>query len=450
MARWIYPSVVRPPRAPVPPVMSTWFAGVNQPYRVRQPLLLEGSRVVDAKQLTQPERTTPDKWYQETAKPLFRLPVLVPEGNFAIDATSPKVPIDRWHRPIENPRWGLPQNQFLYPALTIDTLQLTQAERSTVDKWWQETARPIWQKQRNEFVYPPFTIDPFQLTQAERATVDKWLFRDRNPIWPVPPTMATWKHIYGAAALETPTLDRWLFKQPEFIQRRENRAFTYPASLSDPGALLQEEIVTLDKWHRWIENPIWTARRMTLFDSLPKDTGTPSETVTLDKWEFHPAQINRVVPGLLLDLIWSDLTTYNQITLDRWVQPQAQPLFRAKPPSQAWEPGAFNPFPLTVAPSGWLPYRTDPQFRIPTLLHCLWTSIDPTALTLKEILTINKWFSPPPGPRFDIRRWQYLYPSFMIDAKFDFAASSGVSGDGKLYLGGGPELGILPPGLGGW
>jgi hypothetical protein len=114
--------------------------------------------------------------------------------------------------------------------------------------------------------------------------------------------------------------------------------------------------------------------------------------------------------------------------------------------------GSFltSPFPL-VTIDEWLPSypsRLDPCKRP------FWSGeyvINPFYIVSEGPVTIDKWYMPPPGYRFETRRWQYLYPSFFSDSDLSHVPIPPVvqAGDYGISVGGMNRMGQQGPTIGG-
>lgn len=122
-----------------------WFIQASEPVRTLKRAAEFDSFEIDWQQLTQAERSTPDKWQPETNKPVFKKP----------------------------------DNRFSYPFLFYDVLSFREV---TLDHWFREISRHPGSKER-AVDFLPFIIDPTILTQAEIVTFDKWFNQTSLPIW---------------------------------------------------------------------------------------------------------------------------------------------------------------------------------------------------------------------------------------------------------------------------
>ena len=126
--------------------------------------------------MTQPERTTPDKWLGSRPDVLFRQAPYRPFAHFEMPPEEIAATVDDLPWKFKDPDPPLPVARLKeYPSFTIDPRQLTLPERATPDRWMPRIEQPLFDARRQQFLFPPFTVDGRQLTQAERTTPDKWL-----------------------------------------------------------------------------------------------------------------------------------------------------------------------------------------------------------------------------------------------------------------------------------
>lgn len=94
---------------------------------------------------------------------------------------SERINLDKWFRPLSEPRWDKKRQQFTYPLFVIDVSQLIQPERTSLDKWIGSHPDFIWDRKRWQFTYPYLFIDPYLLTTSERIEMSKWFVELSRP-----------------------------------------------------------------------------------------------------------------------------------------------------------------------------------------------------------------------------------------------------------------------------
>src|SRR3972149_1885226 len=154
-------------------------------------------------------------WHGQISQPYFskdRKPHLAP--SFLSDVSQPVPRLESWHPGIETPPNRFFATPYLYPYLSIDPFQLTQAERVSFDKWHSNLSEPIRQLAKNQYLYEAFFNDQF----------------------------------FGFQSVEVVTVDKWFVPASEPIQSKR-RLQEYPSFAIDLFQLTQIERSTPDKWH---------------------------------------------------------------------------------------------------------------------------------------------------------------------------------------------------------
>lgn len=207
-------------------------------------------------------------WTQPTAQPYPTRRQLPTLGWYTIDSRqltqAERTQLDKWARPIEQPRFDLARRQFLYPSWRGERLMVVPGEVVTLDKWDSRVTQPYPARRRlADALY--HIIDRRQLTQPERTSLDKW-----------------------AQPME----------QPYPLRRTMPRL---GLSVLDSRALLIEPNL-LSKWFRATEQPLLRLRRAQGDGVLAPFQPLPPTPVFLDWMGQPPATINRPIP-----LSWPDL-----------------------------------------------------------------------------------------------------------------------------------------------
>lgn len=76
---------------------------------------------------------------------------------------TPATFIEAAVQPQSIPRMDIRRNQYLYPSFTIDTLQLTQKERTSPDKWLGSRPDTIFDVKRQQYTHP-YWFSSYQAT----------------------------------------------------------------------------------------------------------------------------------------------------------------------------------------------------------------------------------------------------------------------------------------------
>jgi len=217
---------------------------------------------------------------------------------------------------------------------------------------------------------------------AETIKVDKWspsyqsIVKGKEPRRPYLDSCLTFTH-----QPEAITSDKW---QPSYPSIVKGRDFSQPHLLKATSELLLPEDVTLDKWQAEYPDQISSlkylvAKGWSVVSPLPPVT---AEVITSDKW--YPSYPS-IVLGKGFRKPWLDKCSTDfqveDITCNKWL------------PSY--------------------PYKAESKgSRKPYLESCIY---QPEGTI--EVITLDKWYMPPPGPIIDKQRWQHLYPSFTADAQ---------------------------------
>lgn len=76
--------------------MDKWYKETERPPKTYRPLVREGISVIDARQLTQVERTTMDKWFRQLERSLLIKPAAIKEGLFIINKADENITVDKY------------------------------------------------------------------------------------------------------------------------------------------------------------------------------------------------------------------------------------------------------------------------------------------------------------------------------------------------------------------
>jgi len=281
-----------------------WLRETQTPPKKAAPRL-QGWFAIDPRQLTQAERSTVDKYWQQLSMPRRFPSQLVREGVTVMDAKLFRVDLDKYWRQLVEPQRH--RAKLVREGVSVfDTREF----RVQVDRWFRETQLPP--KTRIPHVRVGWhAIDPRQLTQAERSTVDKW-FKDNNPVM----RLNKFRDTTGTMAVhidETVTLDKY-WRQLE-IGRKGPQLLRAGYYTIDPRQLTQSEYITLDKWYK-DHNPLFSKKvfRDVLTSVVPL---RQDEVLTVDKW-FKEIERPYSKKNVLLENIAFQFTPSELITLDKW------------------------------------------------------------------------------------------------------------------------------------
>lgn len=194
-----------------------------------------------------------------------------------------------------------------------------------------------------------------------------------------------------------------------------------PLSTEAPPA----ETVTVDKWYKNTETPQSNWAKAARFSLAAITAGafflnlSTVEATTPDKW--HPKQNEPVrtvehreyqFPTFFIDPTL--LTQAERIDLDKWFVRLSEPQRDVKRqqfayPSLFWYPRILISLTLASGPQYHITYTDLFQYQQYA------RPLEPSLVIEPESITLDKWFKELSTPRWDIRRWQFLYPPFSVD-----------------------------------
>lgn len=253
--------------------------------------------------------------------------------------------------------------------------------------WQYPIERPPDDLKRNQHQYPSFFIDDYLLTQPENITIDKWLGYQPDINFDVTRQQYTYPSFkiddFHLADPERPDLDKWIGYHPDIIFDRARTQYNYP-----PWAGLEEEPteeVSFQEWYQNTERPRFDIKRWQhTYPSFFYDTYqfTQPESVSFDKWSFLQSTPR-----------WD--VKRNQFTYPYWIGTEEEP--ETEVSVDSWYFVNRNP----------IPQRKE-QWVYPSFFAHI--EEEPT-----EEVSVDSWFVNTSIPKFDIRRWQFIYPSFVTD-----------------------------------
>ncbi len=381
--------------------------------------------LIDTKQLTLPEVTTPDKWWQPFSEPVrqhagkIAFAAIIASGVAPIDAdalTRPEVTsLDKWYQPLSEPvRVQKPLPVATYPSSWVDTDLLTQPEATSLDKWFAPLSEPTPPVPGSEQALISsggifFTDEQDLDISAEELSwyrnlggigVKKELRLSGPTSFPVPEI---------SVEAEDITLDKWYSPLTEPVLVKP-RASDFPSHTNDTEGLTQPEVTSLDKWHAPFSEPVRTQpiSHSALFASGLVYVGEPrDEDPTAEQLGWYVTLSEPTLPKPRVaefpNFVTDDeaLGDGENITLDKWYAPFSEYLHKDARSEAALlsgnnyegEPADFDP---TAEFLGW--YAPLSQFlysdkRIDAALYpYFW--MDEDALTRPEITTPDKWWQP--------------------------------------------------------
>lgn len=327
------------------------------------------------------ERTTPDKWQSQNNQPVFdtkRQQFSYPSffANPIVIANPEVITSDKWQPNSNQPLFDTKRQQTTFPSLVVDPLQLTRPERVSFDKWNYQQSLPRWDIPRNQFLYPSLAVDTKPL--AERTTPDKWL--------PLP-------------------------NQPRFDVARNQHL--YPPFSTDAYSLTQKETPKVFGSESII---LWFTRN-TQYQGLAEIVRA-AETINADKWiaetqkpQFDIKRLQFTYPSFFANILPIEEPADFQ---DAGIRQTNIPLFDVKRTQYLYQSFSIDvrQFTLSESPKVFsteslvLSYPRNTQYQALTYVN---------EGNLQEQVNLDKWFRETNRPVFDVKRQQFLYPTFPLN-----------------------------------
>ncbi len=382
--------------------------------------------LVDTKQLTLPEVTTPDKWWQPFSEPVrqhagkLAFAAIIASGVAPIDSdalTRPEVTsLDKWHQPLSEPvRVDKPLPVASYPSSWVDADLLTQPEATSLDKWFAPLSEPTLPVPGIEQALISsggifFTDEQDLDISAEELSwyknlggigVKKELRLSGPTSFPVPEI---------SVEVEDITLDKWYSPLTEPVLVKP-RASDFPAHTNDTEGLTQPEVTSLDKWWRELSEPVRAKKPLGVasypsffYEGEPTEVDPVAEQlawfVSLSEPTLPKVRVAEF-PSLSID---SDaLTRPEETTLDRWWQPLSEFLHKDKRSAAALEPASVIDPDLLTRPeetlvSKWVPQTNEPvrvkKGLLTALQEAYFPDTDLADIPPAEEITLDKWYHP--------------------------------------------------------
>jgi hypothetical protein len=354
------PSEIPPPAG----VFLEWWRPLDEPTRLPPALVQEGTSVVDADQLTQPEDPTLPKWHRPLTEPVWTTPPVEPgivvrapdESEF--DEGPPDLPLGPF--PTVETQGDLATSH----APNIETIRNTLPTDLPNIDWLRQPVipqGPTAPASAPNYLKPPEVPVP---------SFDWFL----DPVSP-PTSLPAIPPFYTTDRLKPALLEYdWhhpteepVFEAPRLVQEG--------TSVVDADQLTQPEDPTLPKWHRPLSEPLFDVAPVEpgLFVRGPDPSEIPTPTGVFLEWWRPISEPIRALPALVQEgavLVDADLLTQPEDpTLSKWWQPASEPV-RLPDPAASLFGFSFHPAPIVAAPLpefGWFHPTEEPVFRGPTV-----------------------------------------------------------------------------------
>ncbi len=267
--------------ADVPPAeeitLDKYWQPLGEPVRVKPRASDFPAHTIDTEGLTLPEVTSLDKWFAPFSEPVRVQPIslagllsgAVYEGNPS--DVEPLAETLAWYTPLSEPVL-VKARASEFPALSIDSDALTDAEATTVDRWWRELSEPVRVKARfHEALQRHSILDPFGV---EIITLDKWYTPFGEPVLvKAPLPIGAVPHVSFDSGILAPIFPDWFvpLSAPFFVIDPTTPLKAY--LFIDPVALTLAETITIDKWYVPLEEPVRIGDRLVVPFRLPASVG---------------------------------------------------------------------------------------------------------------------------------------------------------------------------------
>lgn len=267
-------------------------------------------------------------------------------------------------------------------------------ERTTPDKWQPQTNTPE-ANFRKLATYSLAAISPavffVSLGQPERTQVDKWHKPASEPIRIVQraPNFAP-AFVPIVSQTESVTVDKWYQQTQAPLVKPNTAVFAQPVTpTQDPTSMRPNQI--------WVEK-LQTTNQFLFFPDVKR-------------WQhLYPPFANSV----------QALTVSERITPDKWQPETNKPLFDLKRQQAVYPSTFFNPNPLPVSTFLNLWHTQAPLVLSPAkpLAHLYpFFTTDPSSLTQKETVSLDRFQQPQSLPRWDFTRNQFVYPFLSFNSQ---------------------------------
>jgi len=464
--------------------LDKWFSPLSefQHTTKRSAAALEPASVIDVLQLTLPEVTSLDKWYRPLGgigvKKELRLsgPTSFPVPEVVVEVED--ITLDKWYSPLSEPVLVKPRASD-FPTHTNDTEGLTQPEVTSLDKWWRPLSELLHDRKRSAAALEPASvIDSDLLTRPEETLVSKWVPQTNEPVRVKKGLLTALQqaffidaNIAAVPPTEEITLDKWHhpFSEPVLVKAR---ASEFPTSTNDTEGLTQPEVTSLDKWFSSLSEPVRVqptslaglisgavyigepsdvdpiARELAWFKGLDEPVLPLVLPIALHPATFFENEVSELDPSAERLSWYVDLSTPTLpkvrvaefpafvtdaesltqpefTSLGKWWRELSEPV-RTQPISlaalisgevQVGEPSDLDP---VAEQLGWYRDLDLPTLPKPRVAEFPAFVIDGEALTLAEIITLDKWWTELSEPvRVKARFLEALQLHVITDITFD-------------------------------
>jgi len=401
-----------PTSFPVPEVVAEditldkWYSPLTEPVLIKPRASDFPTHTNDTEGLTQPEVTSLDKWYVPFSEPvLVKEPINVSSGNIFTEedlVAAEDITLDKWYQPF---------SEFLNTrarsGADLDASGLIyQGEPSDFDPtaefmgWFVSLDEPTLPKLRvAEFL--PWVVDVEALTQPETTSLDKWYSPFSEPVRTQPISHAA-LFASGLVYVGEPSDVEPLAEFLGWYKGLDEPVLPLVLPISNyPATFFENEVSELDPtaerlaWYVDLSTPTLPKVRVAEFPAFVTDADslTRAETTTLDRWWRELSEPVRTQPISLAALISGEVRVDEPSDLD----PVAEQL--------AW----YRNLDLPTLPK-------------PRVAEFPAFVIDVEALTLAEIITLDKWWTELSEPvRVKARFLEALQLHVITDVTFDIA-----------------------------
>ena len=281
-----------------------------------------------------------------------------------------------------------------------------------------QTPVPYLTVKHTEYLFPSFSTDPYSLTLKEVAKV----FSSESVALSFPRNT----QYQGLAftikptATEIVTVDKWNHDTDRPTPDLKRQQYTYPFTFFYPQDLEVTRFENPGEFSRNVDRIYDRARTQYLYPAYSANILPIEETADLQDAGIYQTNLplfstkhtEYLYPVSVIDL--KQLTQKERITPDKWQAKTNEPLFDVKKNQSLYPPFSIDPSQLTRSETAkvfsqesvLLSYPRNTQYQSLTFLN--------RGTTSQEASTLDKWFKETQRPVWDVRRQQYLYPSFFF------------------------------------
>ena len=364
------------------------------------------------------ETVTLDKWARLAVIPVRRPASLLPVESNAIPVTPTTLTPQVY---IQGSQVGpIAVQSFQYDDVASPVLVTTQAESITVDKWERRQSQPAFTIKRTA-EYKAYVTDNSSLIAPERPSLDKWVVRLEQPRQDVKRQQWTYQSFFGENLHVAPTAAGTVYIAGQSTDPIRILNFQYPSTakpVTTPAAI--PETITADKWLTAWPQPYFRPKRLIQYGvncaiAEQADDGLPPVHWIPPQVQPYPYRRQAAREGFSVTARLHVAPPPESLTLDKWAQQTQRPRFDLKRNQWIYPVSVsdqlFNT-PAPVTPAVFVSATNGEPIRV---LSFQYDDLAQPLIGLAERASIDKWVTPTERPRWDLKRSQWIYPSFSAE-----------------------------------